>query len=206
MAVIAVGDFIEITDVQTLLGQNVLNVYQYRVTALTGEDDTALDDIGSAWWSQNSPLILPLQIDHLEHTEVRVRNLTQPLYFGSWLTGVAGTGASGSTAGSYSSYGLVYNRATTAVKSGGKRIAGVPEQAVTDNNIVGSFLTNLQTLADEIDFVVDIDLGANHFTIRPVIIGRNSDGTYNLTRWSYVNGVSYNPYITTQNTRKQKRV
>lgn len=136
---LAVGDVYEVTDVQTLYEQEVLNVYFYQQQAafvpLSGTTAQALAD---EWVETILPVIAAVQNTDLTHVEVRVRNLFDDTDQGVAVAGVAGQYAGTNGLSTFAAAGLTLNTDNAAVRPGSKRIAGLVEEQQSDGVIVES--------------------------------------------------------------------
>lgn len=205
---LAVNDLIQITDVQTLYGQSVLNVYHYRMVAL--EPLVDYNDLDVAFDSIVLSVVETCQSGAVTHTRLIIQNLTNGLDIYEGIHSETGDRAA-NAASSILAYGFRLNRTTALTRHGHKRIAGVDEGDLVGNDPVALFKTSnldLAATAFAADIVrtgtVDHDLVAE-----PVIIGRFPQGHAQAGQLdlSKVNPVASAQFIrvTSQTTRRAGR-
>lgn len=174
----AVGDIYEVTDVQTFLGQQTLNVYFYRQDApfvpLSGNTATALAE---EWEASVLPAIAACQTNALTHVEVRARNLFDPTDAGSALSGVAGSLSSPDVLPAHDAYGLTLKHDNPSIRPGGKRISGVGEDRQTLGVPISAQVTLLNAAADAIAAPITGGLIITDDIMFPVVVKRINEGT-----------------------------
>ncbi len=162
------GDLIRITDQQTLLGQQVLNVYFYRVNETTTLTGDYLAVIGG-WFVPNvvTP-VAAMQEVHLSHNSLFLENLSNGVDIESYTTGlpILGAATGDDCMPPFVSYGYQLLREERNTRNGYKRFAAVPESLVTDGVYIGS-MTPIHTI--EAALGADIVLGIIH-ALAPVIV------------------------------------
>lgn len=192
------GDLLRFTDRQTFLGQTVLNVYFYRVTSITGLDDTYLDVLGG-WFKDNvvSP-VAALQSASVSHTELFLENLSNGVDILTYDDGfpIAGE-ASGDALPPYASYGFQLLRESRTTRNGYKRFAGVTE-ANQDDGIYTGGGTAITDVEDALAADVVIGLAT---VAEPVIVKRPFDVPVVTFEYASIGGALFRG-IGTQNTRK----
>ncbi len=72
-----VGDILQLTDEQSYLGQQILNVWYYRVDVLGSAAD--YEDIADAFETNIILPMLQFQNTSLTHTRITIKNLTNEL-------------------------------------------------------------------------------------------------------------------------------
>lgn len=204
---LAVGDLIELTDVQSYLGQQVLNVYTYELMSLGA--DTELTDLINVFQGTVVTPILGIQNNNLVHTGVIARNLTNGIDIAEEVTSVPG-GGTGEPLASFYAYGFRLVRTTAETRHGSKRIAAPHEPCVSGNSLDVGCVGPVNTAAAGMAADLSIDAGgATDFVARPVIIGRFKIGTPNAGEYdlSVINPVAAAQFIrlTTQTTRRAGR-
>lgn len=204
---LSVGDIIQIIDVQTVTGQQVLNVYHYRMDEVGADVDLA--DVVNVFQGQVIPAVAVIQHSNLVHTSMIAQNLTNGIDIYEEPISVAGT-KSGEMHPSFVAYAFRYVRATGLTRHGYKRFGGVPEDATTSNNLVASYVTMAATLAGVLDNPLTVDSGSGEdFIATPVIVGRIPQGEpdagrFDLSRINDISGVQF-VRITSQTTRRVGR-
>lgn len=182
-----------------MLSQQVLNVYYYRVTSITGLTDAAYAAF-DAWFTAN--LITPIkaiQVSALVHTAIQIRNLTNGLDYYENAYSVAGTRATTTTSvlppNVTHTFRLV--RESLATRNGYKRYAGVDEQDITSGtSILSSTLSNAIIAALKMDYISGaVTLAEPVIPKRPIVV---PTGSY---VYSSIGDAQYRG-IGTQNTRK----
>lgn len=139
---LATGDHYEIIDVQSLAGQEVLNVYVYQAI---GADATAVA-VGEVFLNATDLPLASVQSTEIQHIALTVNNLNDLADFASVPNAYIGNVVSDSLP-AFTNYALRYVRTTRAVRNGQKRIAGVPESAQNQGQLSPSALIALNTLA-----------------------------------------------------------
>ncbi len=133
----AVGDVYQVIDVQSLLGQTVLNIYFYEqrdiIVPLMG--DKIAEVLAWEFNDQKVPFLVPVQSDQLTHVEIRALNLYDPEDFGIVPSDEPGTGTGVSVMSTFNTLSTKFTSNSRAIKSGGKRIAGVTEAMAEDGVI-----------------------------------------------------------------------
>jgi len=196
---IATGDLLQITDFQTYLGEECLNVYYYRWFSAPTFDNSAYAPLLADF---NAVVIAPvIDIQHylLLHDRLEIRNLSNNLDFAALITNVAGTrGTSDAQAmPSFNSAGFQLVRDSLIVRNGYKRYAGLSDDLMAGNN----YSPGASEIADVITGLTSflqiglIDVAA------PVIVKRPIDPP--LLTYDYASVVSaLYKGAGTQNTRK----
>lgn len=189
-----VGDILRITSCGNLFDQQVCNVFYYLVSVWTGNAD--FQDVVDVFETVILDQIAVNTVDDYVVNEVKVENLDDPAEQTTAVVNVPGD-LTDTPLPSYVAATIKLVRTTAATRHGSKRIAGIGETYVVDNNISPSnFMSDVATvLAAELDFGSD-------FTLDPVIVGRNTDGTLNLAVINPVSDAEVSQFISTQNSRK----
>ena len=215
----AVGDIYELTDVQKLFDQQVLNVYFYQqVTAVIPISPTPNVAAVMADEFANSALftaIRSVQSTALEHQGIYVRNLfdssDQYDLLGSWF-GTSGGAAAITT--TFDAVGFRENSNNGSVRDGAKRLAGLEDGTQTDGVIVGAgTLTALAGIANEMEASIFAGVILPIATWEPVVVKRVRSGTpgnyeYRLPEnsgeliFGKIIEVLFNVLITSQVSRK----
>lgn len=204
---LAIGDILQFTDVQSYLGQRMLNVYTYRVDSFESLVD--YDDLAQQFELLIITPMLDLQVTTVEHETVLVRNLTSGVDIWEEPSGQTG-GVAGEAFPSFVAIGIRLNRSTALTRHGQKRVGGIPEAAVSGNGLAGAFVAAADVLATAMaDPIVKTGTQDEDFVLTPVIVGRYPIGDPNAGQYdlSKVNEVSSAQVVsvTSQTTRKAGR-
>lgn len=196
------GDLIQLVDNQSYLGQQVLNVYYYRVTASLGLADPYLNLLNDAWSDTVLTPVKAVQSAALEHVSREWRNLTNgvDLFTDAEVIPGAGSATPTSLMPSYVSIGFLMQRESLATRNGYKRFAGMNEANISGNTWVGGagFLTDIAAgLASDL-FITLASVA------EPVIVKRPITTPVTSYVYSSVGGASFRS-IGTQNSRKAGR-
>lgn len=199
-----VGDVVSITDVQEMFGQEVLNKYYYQVTVLPLVAPWGLDDVLAQFVLDVMPAIIAVQSFELQHIELQAKNETNGIDIFSLSTVVNGAiEVEGDD--SFTAYGIRLNRVSAITRSGQKRLAGVDQNGVEGNAVTSDQLVLLQSAANAMCLSLEeVDEGLLIHRLRPVIVGRNTDGSLDLTRKQFFLTATPNALITSQVSRKQR--
>lgn len=198
----SLGDLIQVVDNQEYLEQQVLNVYYYRITAITGLDDTYLPILND-WFETNvlTP-VAALQVDGLLHLSREWKNLSNGVDLfvdGSIVPGAQSVSPSLYTP-SYVSLGFILRRESLVTRNGYKRIAGISESLISGNTYVGTG----DGIPDiEEAFAKDIQLGLVTVA-EPIILKRPIDVPVASYEYSSIGSSSFRG-LGTQNSRKKGR-
>jgi len=203
----AVGDIVQITDVQTYLGQTVYNVYFYQLDALEPAVDYV--DIAEAFDNVVRSQILTVQSAAVTHPTILVKNLTNGLDIWEQVDSQPGT-QGGEGMPSYVSLGFRLLRTTALTRHGSKRIGGLAESLINGNNVASAGLASVTALATVFSLPIERVGTVDHdLTASPVIVGRFPQGDPNEGELdlSKINPVSGSQFIrvTTQVTRRAGR-
>lgn len=131
------GDLIRIVDTQTYLGETVLNVYFYIITALIGIEGDYLGAIHASWETNVLDHVVDAQSPNLSHVNRELRNLTNGVDISNFDEVVVGTDGTGDDLNSFTSLGFILRRSSLVTRNGYKRYAGLKEARVVGNTVVG---------------------------------------------------------------------
>lgn len=151
----------------TLRGQNVLNAYQVE-RANAGEGAGSISD---AFQNSILPIVRLWQNDNVVNNEIRIRNLGDPLDFGTFTLAAAAGLRVGATSPSFVSGGIKFNRLRSDMKSGFKRFAGAEEGDYVEGVLSAAALVLLTNMGNAIigNWLSSID---SHIVCNYVIIKR----------------------------------
>lgn len=198
----ALGDLIQITDFQTYLGQQVLNVYYYRIVNITGLADGYLGIFADWFKDVLLPPIVLIQNDGLLHVSRDLRNLSNgtDLYTDSEVIAGEQTPSPGQYSPSYLSLGFILRRESLATRNGYKRIAGLNEGYLSANDV-----TLDPNDISNIEDVLAGDITAGIISLaEPVIVKRPIDVPVGEYIYSSIGSASFRG-LGTQNSRKPGR-
>jgi len=193
------GDLIRVVDIQSFLGQTVLNVSFYHFDILTGAGDGYLEEMASAY---NDAVVTPmtqLQADDLLHTEREWRNLTNETDLFLDTEVIPGI-RTGDPLNSFTSLGFMLNRASLVTRNGFKRIGGLTEDMISGNTVTFPSTTQSDM---ETGFTAALFDGIIQFG-HPIIVKRPIPKPAVSYDFSEISGCSFRR-IGTQNTRKAGR-
>lgn len=215
----SVGDVYEIVDVQTLKGQQVLNVYTYlQFGAVVPVPPTPnIAAVLAVAFSEHDVFLnaLGLQSTEVEHTAIKVRNLfdvsDQYDLIGSWL---GENGTAGGIQTTFDAIGFLEGIDNGAVRPGHKRLAGIPDANADDGVITnaGELSTaaayaNAASTNIQAGSILPVD------TWSPVVVKRVRSGTPGNYEYRFPNNsgelifgtileVAFNALLTSQVSRK----
>jgi len=202
----SVGDVYEVVDHSQQEGQEVLNVYFYRLdTPVVGN---AAEMAVASYIDVVLPDVLDAQSVNVVHTEVSARNLFDAGETWSELISEPGISA-GDALPIFNAVAYRLIGSNSAVRDGQKRYAGLYEGAVTDGVIDDTgFLAVLATLA--VTLATGLPIGLDIDALIPVIVGRIlvSPGSYRLPNnageavLSEIVDALFNVEVTSQTSRK----
>ncbi len=196
------GDLIQCVDNQTYLGQQVLNVYYYRITALLGIEDPYLNLLNDSFNTLVLTPVLDIQNDNLLHVSREWRNMTNGVDLFTDTEVIPGENSASDAAlsPSFISAGFLMQRESLVTRNGYKRFAGLDENAISGNTWVGG-----STATDAVCAGLAADLTAGLATVaEPVIVKRPIQAPVESYLYSSIGSASFRG-IGTQNTRKAGR-
>ena len=197
---VQIGDVIQIRDCQTLLNKELCNIFYYLVAAWTG--NATPEDILTVFESSIVPAMADVQGVELVHTDLRMDNISNGLDFADLAINVPGTRVGAPVLPTYVAASFRLNRGSKITRPGFKRIGGIQEDQVSNNNFANVDPAAVAFAAIlSVDVVINIPNPASG-TLRPVIVGRNVDGTFDLQRLNVVTSASALLNISTQVSRK----
>lgn len=189
-------------DNQSYLGQQVLNVYYFRITAALGLFDPYLPDLDSFWESDTLVTVRAIQLDGLLHVSREWRNLTNgtDLFANNTVLNGSIGGAATSYTPSFLSAGFMLQRESLATRNGYKRFAGISEANVSGNSLVGldTQVINLQN-----SLAQDLSVGLVPVA-EPVIVRRPINPPVASYVYSSIGSATFRS-VGTQNSRKAGR-
>lgn len=202
-----VNDIIQITDVQTYLGQTMLNVYFYRIEELGSA--VSYEDITNLFQTQIVLNVVPVQNNNCVHTSAIVKNLTNGLDLFEDVSTTPGT-VSTESGPSFVALSFRLVRSSLATRHGSKRIGGLDETVYAGNSLAIAFNTAVATIATKIGGpLLQESAGDEDILLQPVIVGRYHSGSPNAGELDLSNVVDVSAAqfirVSTQVTRRAGR-
>ncbi len=163
-----------ITQRQTFLGQNIVNVFYYA--HVDGTPDITLALLVSEFFAEVALEIIKIQAEGVEGVDLTGRREDGATEVVQDLTGVDGIRV-GTEAPSFNAWGYIFNRSNIDVRNGGKRFAGVVEADTDGNGPAIGIVPDLDDLAVVLGAILTMSNGSE---ARPVIFRRGSlvDGSW----------------------------
>lgn len=196
-----VGDILRINGCQSMFGQQICNTFYYVVGLWTG--NSSLSDVANAFTTEVIVPLKTVQSSSLTWDTIQIDNITNGVEFYERAIDIQGDGQGSPALPSYVALTAKLGRSSKITRNGSKRIAGLKEDDVSGNDVVLS-----QGEIDNIIGALEVSLADGdppaNYEMSPVIVGRNSNGTYDLGRVNNVSSVQLNQFISTQNSRKQR--
>lgn len=196
------GDLLQCIDNQVYLGQQILNVYYYRVVSISELAGDYLSAINDQFELNVLSAVRDLQNSGVQHVSREWKNLTNEVDL--FVNGEVLAGTSGSTEStgepSFVSAGFILRRESLATRNGYKRFAGLTEGQVSGNTYTGDagVITAIEVALAEDLFLGVID------TVEPVIVKRPIPSPATSFVYASIGSSSFRG-IGTQNTRKAGR-
>jgi hypothetical protein len=194
------GDLWQVVDNQRYLGEELMNVFYYRVTSVTGIMDAGYDSFLDWFETDVVEVMADLQSTDLNHYQISVRNISNNIDFREKAIDVDGLATGGaSSMPSYVTLTYKLIRESLVTRNGAKRIAGVSESQVTGNTwtAAGSAADIALAAALATDWVDGVITMAE-----PVIVKRPINPPVGTTyEYSSIGDAQFTR-IGTQNTRK----
>jgi len=196
------GDLIQVIDDQSYLGQQILNVYYYRITAISGLFDGYLNDLNT-WFEDNvMEAVRFIQNNGVSHNAREWRNLTNGVDL--FTDSTVFVGQNGTVAErrmpSYVSAGFMLQRESLLTRNGYKRFAGID-----DGDVEGNTWTIDTDLINAVESALAADITLGLATVaEPIILKRPIDVPVESYVYSSIGSASFRG-LGTQNTRKAGR-
>lgn len=201
---LATSHIVRVTDVQTYLNQEVLNVYHYGLIVETGSTVPTMSEILSAIETAVVDEVALRQNGSVTHTELTGVNLSDGVTIGSITTNTTGSNvASGEALPSFYCVTIRLQRSSALTRHGYKRYCGISEGEVQGNDLLQNPFNSWQAVADLLRDNITIDTGV---TLMPIILGTVQPALPNLNTAVYSEIIDSDVRgIGTQNTRKRGR-
>lgn len=167
----AIGDIYEFTLRQTLLGQDVLNVFHYDVAVDLGGGVTGTD-LAEWVWDHISLTLQTIQSDSLHYVQMDCLQITGGVAIGSFVINDDGAETGTTVNPPFFAWGFRYNRSSSASRHGYKRFAGVGEGWVEEGVPTAAANTAANALASLLIGTVTDPSASETGELRPVILSR----------------------------------
>ena len=201
-----IGDIYRITTTMTIYGQDCLNVDFKEIKTLPTNPLTDFEfarDYYFVWHDAMKNIIS----NDATFKSVLVENLTDGISFAQYDDNEVGVLATESVS-TFVSAGIRLNRSTKITRNGYKRVAGLGEDQVSDNEVV-SLPANkdlARSLYANTVVLDDLSNPPDTYECTTVIVGRtlNGSGVYelDLTKINPVLTATFMPMVTSQTSRK----
>lgn len=212
-------DLFQVTHVQSLLNQQIVNTYTYVLTTYTSNVFAAATQLGQLWRSrflQEDGLGFQcgVIVDNLASLEIRVQNLYNVNEFYAYLDGTAAGTSIQEPMPPFVAFSFRTPWLGPNIRRGFKRIAGVPENygvtGVLSGGAVGALAGFTQVLNESLTLTADDET----ITFHPCVVKRvkyvtesggdayrmpenAQEGVFDIVQeWGLL------PNVTTQNSRK----
>lgn len=196
----SLGDFLRTTVTAELFGQNILNIFYWRVTSITGLTGDYLSAINDELELNLITPMSDIQSSDLQYREILTQNVTNGIDFAVktyTADELAGTHPTASLP-SFVTLTFRLQRESLVTRNGYKRLSGIPENLVTGNDYVGS---TVEIDAIEAAFSADIVIGIATIA-EPVILKRPLPTIVPTSHlYSSIGGCDFRG-VGSQNTRK----
>lgn len=198
---VAVGDVMRFKMCGELFSQQICNLFYYVVGKWTGNLD--LDDVSVVFSEDVMQKMADFQTEDLLWNRVIIDDVTNGIDFSDLTYAILGAITTSPALPSYVAASVTLHRTTRLTREGGKRIPGITEDQVLDNDMVTNAPRDVSWIdactTDLRDLPVAID-----FRFDPVIVGRLPGGGLDLTRVNPISSATVSSLVSTQNTRKQR--
>lgn len=201
---IGAGSIVRVKWFQTLQSQNVVNIQYYSIDDASPGVPTA-SDLARRYYDLWDGWILPHQSSDLSLQRCEIDEVNG-VTFAQYVPSTPPVGGIVSTVVSpFAAVGIRQNRHDRTTRNGYKRIGGVPTSQNTGGQLAASYVTSWQNDApkvfDDPQTLTDYATESLYVHSVPIIWGGNSPA-YPLGRIGYIDGLTINPKLTTQNSRK----
>jgi hypothetical protein len=206
-----IGDVIQLTLVQSYAGQEMLNVFYYRLQDVGTVG--YLDGLVSEFQTRVLAYLAPAQNTSVGYVKIVAQNLFNfDISIDTTLSPSQGSKpAAGDQTASLIAAGIYLQPENRRVRRGYKFISGFHEGDLNGNFFTTAYVNTLQQFANRLTLTIAPGLGADNFI--PVIVKRNLvNGVYKLPdnqlslgdNWARVIGATVDSRITTMRSRKPR--
>lgn len=171
-----VGDYLRFKDYQTLtnISGDILNIYWFQVGSMTTVSGLLpmADDIETWWRTTFLPPITSIQTNVLTHARLEIDNISD--FELEYLNIVMDSPPTGQANSPYAASAVAYSfqlvRSTRVTRHGSKRIAGVPEAYIDNNQLVSTYVDDVGAVAELLGGTQTVPFGSGEtMTLLPVI-------------------------------------
>lgn len=195
----SVLDVFEVILEGELLGQQIINVRQFRVEQVV--NDGGFEQVLDYFEDTILPLVKVVQTTEFEWSNITINNLTDPDEFAVRAISVVGTDTGGALP-PHSSISIKMQRGSKITRNGYLRHAGVTESMQTDGLANPLTITNYEAAYVWLLGTLSAIDGSDTIDFVNVIVGRNTDGSYDLDRVQIPTSIEIQSVLTTQRSRK----
>lgn len=206
------GSHLRIALVGQLMSQEFVSLWNYRVSAnLAG--DTAAALVAQAYWNSIKGVWRAMYPNATVYSTTAVRvwdNDDSEGAFGEYAVPLAeqvGTRTVAPTdegTPSFIATGVKLTVGTRVTRPGQKRIPFLLEKDVANNALVATWVTLVRAFMDEAEGALVLTVPALGMELQSEVFGDAIPDKGVPRRYQDTTGYSVNPYVTTQNTRKQR--
>ena len=202
------NDIVRFTLKQILFGQEVRNVFYYRVQQAGGPSGFTLVDFIPVYAQRFFDQVMQFLSGDLYLNSVLYENLTDIDEFYEGTVSHSGAGALNAFS-PQSALTVKLLRSNKQTRSGSKRFAGIAEQSVTNGviNFPQSTIDLIETFCGELLVLPEYVGSPEDVILDPVIVGRtkNASGVYelDLSKINPISSAEVQLNVSTQNTRKK---
>lgn len=199
-------DIIQIDVIGKMQSSDVRNVFMFEILH-GGGGAIDIDDTLVAWFTTFDNEILSQLSSTLSITDLKAKNLTNPLAIFEGSVAADGDQA-GEALPVHDTLSFKLLRSSGITRNGRKSYSGLVETLVENGDITLSpaALANMELWHHQDQVFPTLDDPPIDVTYRPVIVGRtlNGSGVYelDLAKINTINGAKANTRVRTQNTRK----
>lgn len=180
---LSVGDILEVSLEGANQLQAVYNVWQYRVTTLTGAP--LASDWGQAWWDEVKTNMRAIMVNtpNFFWNTVKVRDITDPLgIYGEYIIPAGEKSGTRSSAGlteptpSFLGMGVRLSVATRATRPGQKRFSFLMEEDVQGQVLTAPYVALVNTLMTQMTADLTLAAPAASCVLTPVVVSKGATG------------------------------
>lgn len=188
---------VRVTDFQSFLGEEVINVYHYRFASPI--DPYVLDNLNSKFQLDIITPIAAAQSDALTHTRVLIEEVNRGTALSDETISIPGQVATSNTASSFMCASFILNRADRDTRSGRKAIAGLDESDFTGNVLSASGITKFSPLETVFPAIITVEGGS----WAPIVLGKPDPNTTNGYFANRFTTSSLRTLVRTQTSRRE---
>lgn len=206
------GSHLRIAFVGQIMAQEFVSLWNYRVSAnLAGNTAAAL--VAQAYWGTISSVWRALYPNAAVFSTTQIRvwdNEDDEGEFGTYAIPTAeqvGTRtviASDEASPSFAATGVKLTVGTRVTRPGQKRIPFLLEKDVANNALVASWVTLVNAFMAQAEGALVLSVPALGMELQSEVFGDAIPDKGIPRRYQDTTGYAVNPYVTTQNTRKQR--